>query len=115
MAAYRPNAPFVVPFTIYNATKTTDKGVAVKTWIAEDGTYMGSFRTFGGTEAVKDGIYSVINTATLETWFTPLITASSRIVLVETGETYEVVGTPEDIERRHQFMLVKLKGVEADA
>ena len=114
MAGYTPRSPFAVPFRIETATKTAVKGVAVKTYKDTGNVYFGAFKTFGGTESVTDGVYAVINTATLETWYTPELTASARVILADTGEVFEVAGTPEDIDRRHQHMIAKLKGVEAD-
>lgn len=114
MANYRPRGPFAVPFRVLIPTETQAKGVTIKTYTDSGYTYMGNFRTFGGTEQTVNGVYSVVNTATLETWYTDKITADCRIVLADTGEAFEVMGTPEDIERRHQFLLAKLKGVEGN-
>jgi head-tail adaptor len=115
MAKYKPSGPFVVPFHILSPSKTQVKGVGVKSYVDSGVTFFGAFRTFGGTENVTDGVYVVKNTATLETWYTPELTAAARIVLQDTGEAFEVRGTPEDIERRHQYMIAKLEGVSGDA
>ena len=77
--------------------------------------YFGTFRTFGGTESVKDGLYSVIDTATLETWFTPDLKANCRVHLLESDELYEVVGTPEDIQKRHQYLKARLQAIKGGA
>lgn len=115
MANYRPSGPFAVPFEVKIPTETQIKGATVKSYTDSGAVYMGSFRTFGGTEQTVNGVYSVVNTATLETWYTDTIKADCRIVLKDTGEVFEVMGTPEDIDRRHQFLLVKLKGVDGNA
>lgn len=112
---YKPTIPFSVPFQISNPTVTTVKGVPTKTYTEDQTVYYGAIRTFGGTESVKDGLYSVIDTATLETWYTPELKASSRVHVLQTGEVYEVVGTPENIQHRNQFMKAHLQAVKGGA
>lgn len=107
---YKPTTPFTVPMRLLVPEKTERVyGVAVKTMPEDPPLFYGSFRTFGGTENVRDGVYSVVNTATIDTWFRPDITADCRIELAETGEIYEIVADPEDIDRRHQFMQIKVR------
>ena len=115
MADYKPQSPFSVPFKIGTPSVSTVKGVPVKTYTESVTVYFGTFRTFGGTESVKDGLYSVIDTATLETWYTPDLKASSRVHLLDSDEYYEVVGTPEDIQKRHQYLKVRLQAVKGGA
>lgn len=62
-----------------------------------------------------NGLYSVEDTAIIETWYRPDIKADCRIVLLESGDVYEVLGKPEDIELRHQFLKFKVHAVEGDA
>lgn len=115
MADYKPQAPFSVPFVILTPTATTVKGVPTKTYTEGKTVYNGTFRTFGGTESTENGLYSVIDTATLETWYTPDITADCRIKILQTGNIYEVVGTPENIQLRNQFLKCRLKAVKGGA
>ena len=67
-------------------------------------------------ETTANGVYSVEDTATIETWYRPDITAACRIVLAnDTTAVYEIVGTPEDIEMRHQFMQIRVRRVKGGA
>ena len=110
MARYKSTTPFTVPMRLLVPEKTERVyGVAVKTMPEDPPLFYGSFRTFGGTENVRDGVDSVVNTATIDTWYRPDITADCRIELAETGEIYEIVADPEDIDRRHQFMQIKVR------
>ena len=112
---YFAAVPFTKPFKIQTPTVTTVKGVPVKTFKDSDAVYFGTFKTFLGTESVKDGLYSVIDTGTLETWFTPELKASCRVHFMDDGTVYEVAGTPEDIRSRGQYMKVRLKGLQGGA
>ena len=73
----------------------------------------GSFRSFGGTEITSNGAYTVEDTATIETWYRPDIKSDCRLVLADdTSAVYEIVGTPEDIEMRHQFLHIRVRRVK---
>lgn len=105
---------------VLSPTYSASHGVTVKTYPAPDAVpesayFNGSFRTFGGTETTVNGLYSVEDTATIETWYRPDIKADSRILLRETGEIYEMFGRPEDIGLRHQYLVMKVKRVESGA
>lgn len=111
MAGFRPAAPFNVAFVLLIPTEKQTLGATVKTMAApeENARIFGSFRTFGGTERVQDGVTQLLNTATIDTWFRPDITAECQLRLEETGDVYDVIGEPEDIDRRHQYLRIKVQ------
>ena len=49
----------------------------------------GSFKTYGGTENMSNGVYTVF----------------------DTGEIWDVISNPENIDMRHQFMQFKVQKV----
>lgn len=113
---YRPQTPFNVAMKILIPEWKTIKGVKTKIYpnpedVSDDLVFFGSFRTFGGTETTINDVYSVENTATVETWFRPEIKADCRIFIPAIGDIYEVVGTPENIEMRNQFLKFKVRGI----
>lgn len=73
--------------------------------------FFGSFRTYGGSEHMSNDVYTVYDTGTIRTWYNPEITSDCRIYLCDTGEIYEVVSRPEDINVRHQFMNFRVQKV----
>lgn len=113
--AYQP-LPFTVPVYLYTPTEKTIKGVPTKTYPTEGELIYCSFRTFGGTETESNGTYTVLDTATLETWYRPDIKANCRIALAEdTTKVYEIIGTPENIEMRNQYIKFKAQSVGGGA
>lgn len=108
-----------IPKTISGVTKneypTIEEALSVKD---EDNNpinlFFGSFKTFGGTEVESNGVYSIEKTANVETWFRPDIKANCRIAL-EDGETYDILGDPEDINKRHQFLKFKVRRIKGGA
>ena len=120
MAHYKPAAPFNVAFVLLIPTKTTVQGVEKKTFpavgeVGDDAKFNGSFRTFGGTERDVNGLYSIEDTATVETWYHPAITSECRIYVRQTGATYEIINEPENIELRNQYLKFMVKRIKGGA
>ena len=111
---YRPSSPFVVSMFLYIPTTTTAKGSTKNTYPETGEQINCSFRTFGGTEKTVDGVISVENTAIVETWYRPDIKANCILKDVD-GLAYEILGTPEDIEQRHQFLRFKIRATKGGA
>ena len=98
-------------------TYSTEYGVTVKTFpeVSKGIRFNATFRTFGGTEITVNGAYSVEDTATIETWFMPQMKSDCRVVNMLTGNVYEVLGTPENIEGRNQYIMARLKAIKGGA
>ena len=107
--SYRPSEPYSTVVELLTPVYKTVKGVTVKSYEVAD-TIKCSFKTYGGTETTVNGVLTVVDTANVETWYRPDIISSSRIKLG--NKTYEVMGEPEDIEQRHQFLKFKVRGVK---
>ena len=108
---YRPSTNFNVPMKLLIPQWSNVNGVRKKTYPADGEMMFGSFKTFGGTEMTVNGVYSIRNTATIECWFHPDVKADCRIILLQTNETYEIIGDPENIEMRNQFLRFKVQRV----
>ena len=111
--SYRPSDPFSTVVELFNPTYVTVKGVRKKVYPETGETINCSFKTYGGTESTTNDILTVIDTAKIETWYRPDITSASQIRLG--AKSYEVIGEPEDIEQRHQFLKFKVRGVKGGA
>ena len=113
--SFKVSFPFDVPMKCLIPTETMVKGVPKKTF--PDPTdekvpvFFGSFKTYGGTENFSNDVYTVYDTASIETWWNPTITSDCQIYLCETGERWEVIGRPENIGMRHQYMQLKVQKV----
>lgn len=71
----------------------------------------GSFKTYGGTENMSNGVYTVFDTAIIDTWWRPDIKSDCQIYICETGEIWNVISNPENIDMRHQFIQFKVQKV----
>lgn len=114
---YRPNTTFSTPLVLLIPTYTTVQGVKKKTFpTIENGIlFNGSFKSYGGTDRDVNGIYAVEDTASIETWYRPDITSGCRIAIGGTNAVYEILGEPENIELRNQFLRIKVSRVKGQA
>lgn len=116
MADYRPAMPFNVPMLLLIPTVKTVRGVAVKEFPKTGTLIYCNFRSFGGTETQSNGVTIVEDTATIETWFRPDITANCGVCFADNPDkVYEILGTPENISMRNQFMQFKVRSIGGGA
>lgn len=108
---YKPSAPFTVPMKLLVPNTSKVYGVTDKTYsdLQSSELFFGSFRTFGGMESIRDGIYTIIDTAVVDTWYRPDIKADCQIYLCDTGQVYDIISDPEDIDFRHQYLQFKVR------
>lgn len=120
MSEYRPKQPFNTPLAILKPENVTIKGSMKKKYpnveeVAEDDRFFASFKTFGGTETAKNDVLVVEDTANVETWYRPDIKSDCRIAMIDTGAVYEVLGEPENINMRNQYLKFKVKRIKGGA
>lgn len=117
MARYKISAPFTVAMVLLVPTYAKVLGVNGKTFPAiKDGIpFNGNFRTFGGTEREVNGIYSIEDTAIVETWYNPVIKSDCRIAIRESEAVYEIINEPENVELRNQYLRFRVRHVKGGA
>ena len=117
MADYRPALPFTTPMILLIPTYKKNGGVRTKVFpeLAEGETIFGTFKTYGGTEMAVDGVYSISDTAEVETWYRPDINSDCIIALTDTGAKFQILNEPENIYRRNQFLKFKVKRIKGGA
>lgn len=114
MTSFSPSGPFVVPMTLLTTSTSKVNGVPVKAR-AEGRTVYCSFRTFGGTEREQDGLTVVEDTAVVQTWYGPDVQAADALRMEPDGSVWEILGTPEDVGMRHQWMQMKVRRARGGA
>lgn len=102
------------PMMLQIPTSETTLGVTKKTY-QDVGVIYVNFKTYGGTESVSNDILSVIDTAQITCWYRPDIKSNCRLKMLETGAVYDIIGTPEDLENRHQIQYFKVRRVKGEA
>lgn len=90
-------------------------GVLKKTFSDVPEVVFCNFKTFGGTERESNGVYVVEDTATIVCWYRPDIKADCRMVRLDDGAVFEIIGEPENLERRNMFMKFKVRRAKGGA
>ena len=127
MANYVPDLSNSIPQILLSPTYKSVSGVLKKSYPTIEealekkdskgksvNLFFGTFKSYGGTERDVNGVYSIEDTANIETWFRPDIKSDCRIGL-ETGEIYDILGEPENVNKRNQFLKFKVKRVKGGA
>lgn len=117
MSQFKLASPLSVPLMLLIPEYSNQYGVESKFYPKMSAGILiyGNFRTFGGTERDVNGVYSIENTATVETWFRPDIKSNCRIGVPQTGQVYEILGEPENIAMRNQYLRLKLHEIKGGA
>ena len=105
---------FTTPAQIYSVTYEKINGINTKTY-KENGIFFCSVKSYGGTETVQNNVLVIEDTITVESWFDDRITAETKIKLLDDNTEYEVISSPENIDRRNQFMIFKAKRINTRA
>ena len=114
MASYKPSLPYNVPAKIMKGTFNKVNGVNVKTFTEGDFIWV-SAKSYGGTEKVINDKYVIADTMQIETWFRPDIKSEDGIKLLDDDSVWEIMNTPEDIDRRHQYLKFKVQRYKGKA
>lgn len=112
---YVPDAVLNQPARIYHATYTRVNGVMNKTYETDDEIFWVAAKSYGGTEEVIDGIYTVIDTVEFTAYYNPNLHSEDRIELVGNGDMFDILNTPENIDMRGAFMRFKGRRINAKA
>lgn len=114
MSDYKPNLPYNVPAKLLHATWSNVNGVNTKSFVEGEQIFI-SAKSYGGTEKIVDNQYVIVDTLVIETWFRPDITSDDRIQLLDDNSIWEILNSPEDIDRRHQYLKFKVQRIKGGA
>jgi head-tail adaptor len=114
---YRPIEAAQMTTALRLQTPTSDKtlGVHKKTYADVAGVLMANMKTYGGTETTSNGVLSVEDTAQIVCWYRPDIRSDCRIVRLSDGAVFDILGEPENIEMRNQFLKFKVRRAKGGA
>ena len=121
MSTYKPDLSNSIPLCLLIPTKVNVSGVLKKTYPTveqalenQDNIFYGTFKSYQGTERDENGVYSIIDTAVIETWYRPDIKSDCRVARTSDGAIYDIINEPENINQRNQFLKFKIKRVKGN-
>lgn len=108
---YRPQVPFNVP-AIYFRNKGKEKINGVnQTTFADGEIFYCAAKSYGGTEKTVNGVYVIEDTWVIDTWYNPAFGKGDKIRFLDDNTEYEILASPENINRRGQYMRFKVSRI----
>lgn len=114
---YRPSeaAQMTTVMRLQLPTINTAYGVSTKVWRDSNLVIRCNFKSYGGTERIVNDILTVEDTAQIVCWFSPDIKSDCRLVRLSDNAVFEILGEPENIEMRNQFLKFKVRRIKGGA
>lgn len=107
---YQPQVPFSVPAMHLKRTKTKINGVNQEGF-EEQSIFYCSAKSYGGTEKIVNGVYVIEDTWQIDTWYNPAFGKGDRIRFLDDQTEFEILASPENINRRGQYMRFKVSRI----
>lgn len=108
---FKPPEQMTTPMRLQHRVTTKVSGANEYTYVdaEKDPIIMCNFKSKGGTEAVHNGQYIILDTATVQTWYRPDIKKGDRLILEQDGSAWEIKGNPENVEMRNRILILKVQ------
>jgi hypothetical protein len=104
---YQPQVPFNVPALHLKRSTQKINGVNQETF-TEGVQFFCSAKSYGGTEKTVNGVYVIEDTWQIDTWYNPAFGKGDRVRFLDDNTEYEILASPENINRRGQYMRFKV-------
>lgn len=116
MADYKPKGyeSTRLAVQLLKPTKSSYHGVSKPTYPATGEVLFVNWKSYGGTESVKDGVLCVIDTVQITCRYRPDITADCALKLFD-GTVYRIIGRPENIDMANRVLSFKAEAVRGGA
>jgi head-tail adaptor len=92
-------------------TATNYHGVQNQSYPSTGDVVYVNWKSFGGTDSVVNGVYSVIDTAQVTMRYRPDVKAGCRFLRSD-GSVYEIKGEPENVDLANLWLICRLERVK---
>lgn len=111
---YNRQNNFNVRALILKAEYKKINGINKKVFTAGDEIFI-SAKSYGGTEKIVNDKYVIEDTMICECWYRPDITSDCNIILLDDNSEWEIINSPENIERKNKYLKFKIKKIKGGA
>lgn len=115
-SSYQPSGFRATRFAVelLKPTAASYHGVSSPTYPKTGDVIFVNWKSFGGTESVVDGVYSVIDTAYVTCRYRPDIKSDCRLKRPD-GAVYQISGEPENIDMTKRIIAFRVERVKGGA
>lgn len=104
---YQPRTPFNVPAQHIKRTTKKINGVNQEVFTPGEVFYC-SAKSYGGTERVLNDVFVIEDTWEIDTWYNSAFGKGDHIKFLDDDTEYKILASPENINRRGQYMRFKV-------
>lgn len=108
---YKPNLPFDVPALHLKRSLKKVNGSNQETFTQANEPFFCSAKSYGGTEKQVNGLTVIEDTWWVEAYFDPTFGKGDHIRFLDDESEFEVLASPENINRRGQYMRFKARRI----
>ena len=108
--AYQIQTRYETPCRVLKAKSEKVNGVVVKSYEAGD-VFFCSAKAYGGTEGTRDNLLVIEDTLTIETYFREDIKSDCLLELLDDNSKWEILNTPEQINREKKTLNFKVRRI----
>ena len=105
---YEANLPFDIPALHLKRSLEKVNGINQEVFTEADTPFSCSAKSYGGTEKQVNGVTVIEDTWIVDTYFNPAFGKGDKIRFLDDGTEYEILASPENINRRGQYMRFKV-------
>lgn len=108
---YQPNLPFDVPALHLKAQTVKVNGVNQDSFTEAQEPFFCSAKSYGGTEKQVNGVTVIEDTWIVDAFYNPAFGKGDKIRFLDDGSEYKILASPENINRRGQYMRFKVSRI----
>lgn len=108
---YTPNLPFDVPALHLKKSSKKVNGVNQEIFTEAKEPFFCSAKSYGGTEKQVNGVTVIEDTWWIDAYFDPAFGKGDRIRFLDDNSEFEILASPENINRRGQYMRFKVSRI----
>lgn len=108
---YEPNLPFNVPALQLKRSIKKVNGVNTEVFTEAKKPFFCSAKSYGGTEKVVNGVVVIEDTWNIDAFYNPTFGKGDKIRFLDDNTEFEVLASPENINRQGQYMRFKVKHI----
>jgi hypothetical protein len=105
---YEANLPFDIPARHIKRSLEKVNGINQEIFTEAKDPFNCSAKSYGGTEKQVNGVTVIEDTWIVDTYYNPEFKKGDKIRFLDDGTEYEILASPENIDRRGQYMRFKV-------
>lgn len=110
MSNYTMQKRYSTPCRVLKPTTKKINGCVVKTY-EEGDVFFASVKSYGGTDTIINNVYVIQDTLSIETFYREEIKSNCKVKLLDDNTEWEIINTPEQIDREKKIILFKVKRI----